>query len=168
MLYLKQANREDIDEEYKAVSQFSRFENGFENIFYGMSKASFASKGINTLEDLAAGKKLKSYQVPETYFFLWDDNTIVGLFKIRHYLNDALRNGAGHIGFGIIPQYRNRHYATEGLKLALEECKKLVKEDEVYMACYKWNRPSIQVQLNNGARIVKEDEGIYHTRIKIR
>ena len=35
--------------------------------------------------------------MPETFLFLWEDDKIVGQFRIRHYLNDALREGGGHI-----------------------------------------------------------------------
>ena len=69
---------------------------------------------------------------------------------------------------GIIRDFRNMHYGTEGLRLTLEKCRELVREDEVYMACFKYNKPSLAVMLNNGARIVREDSEIYYTRVRIR
>lgn len=62
---------------------------------------------------------------------------IVGLFKIRHYLNDFLRKGAGHIGYGILPEYRGKGYAKKGLVLAIEKCKEIIKENEIYLSVHK-------------------------------
>lgn len=40
--------------------------------------------------------------VPDTVYVLEDDSEgYVGIVKLRHRLNDALRQGAGHIGYGI-------------------------------------------------------------------
>lgn len=44
---------------------------------------------------------------------------------MRHKLNETLRNGAGHIGYGISPNYRKKGYATQGLALVLQEAKKI-------------------------------------------
>lgn len=42
----------------------------------------------------AQGVGLRPGYVPQTSYFLWDGEAIVGLFRLRHYLNDALRGGA--------------------------------------------------------------------------
>ncbi len=39
--------------------------------------------------------------VPETYYYLCNEGMLIGEFRIRHHLTDALRNGAGHIGYSI-------------------------------------------------------------------
>ena len=62
-----------------------------------------AEKGI----DLADG------WIPETDFFLWDDEKIVGLFRVRHYLTPALANGGGHIGYGIKKECREKECRTK-------------------------------------------------------
>ncbi len=106
--------------------------------------------------------------VPDTYFFLWNNQEIVGLFKIRHYLNESLKKFSGHIGYTILENYRGNGYATEGLKLAIEECKKIIKEDEIYLASHKNNPLSLKVQIKCGAYLYGENENIYLTRIKLR
>ena len=168
MLYLKEANYEDAEKEYEAISRMPAFENGFGNSFYKMTKEEFIPKGLAKMISFSTEKWLRFDRVPETYFFLWDDDVIVGLFKIRHYLNDSLREGAGHIGYGILKKYRGLHYGTKGLALALEKCREIVREDEVYLSCFKNNTPSLKVMLNNGARIVRDDGEIYYTRIPLR
>ena len=125
MLYLKKINFEDVEEEYKAIKSMPAQENGFENKYHDVTKEEFINEVIPKLLKNSEGLDLPDGYVPDTYFFLWDDDKIVGLFKIRHYLNDFLRKGAGHIGYGILPEYRGKGYAKQGLLLAIEKCKEL-------------------------------------------
>ena len=170
MLYLKKINLEDIEEEYKAIQIMPKDDNGFENEFYNVSKEDFKNKVIPRLLRNSEGLDLPEGYVPQTYYFLWDDDKIVGLFKLRHCLNDFLKNGPGHIGYGILPEYRGKGYATAGLKLAIEEASKIVPEDELYFSVHKDNPASLKVQQNCGAYIASEskDGKEYLTRIKIR
>ena len=169
MLYLKKINLDDVDEEYKAIQIMPKDENGFENEFYNVSKEDFKNIVIPRLLRNSEGLDLPEGYVPQTYYFLWDDDRIVGLFKLRHYLNDFLRNGPGHIGCGILPEYRGKGYATDGLKIAIEEASKIVPEDELYFSVHKDNIASLKVQQKCGAYIVGEspDGKEYLTRIKI-
>lgn len=88
------------------------------------------------------------------------------MFKLRHYLNEHLINGAGHIGYGTRKGYQGKGYATKGLALMIEEAKKVIKEDEIYLSVHKDNLSSLKVQQNNGAYIDHEDDVEYYTRIK--
>ena len=91
----------------------------------------------------------------------------MGIVNLRHCLNEALRQGAGHIGYGIRPEYRGRGYATAALALALEEARKIVPEEEIYLSVHKDNPASLKVQLRNGARVDHEDDREYYTRIPL-
>ena len=66
-------------------------------------------------------------KVPDSVYFLLDEerNRLLGAVNIRHYLNDALLREGGHIGDGIRPSERRKGYATEMVRLALIECKKM-------------------------------------------
>lgn len=55
--------------------------------------------------------------LPETYCYLWDGDELVGEFRIRHHLTDALRAGSGHIGYSIKKNCRGKGYGTKGLEL---------------------------------------------------
>lgn len=167
MIYLKKVNEEDIDEEYNAIKKIPANENGFVNKHYNVTKDEFINQVIPELLNHSNGIGLTPGHVPDTYFFLWDDKKIVGLFKIRHYLNDSLRKGAGHIGFCILPEYRGKGYAKQGLLLAIEKCKEIIKEDEIYFSVHKNNPASLKVQLDCGAYITDETEEEYLTRIKL-
>ena len=99
-------------------------------------------------------------------FFLWDDEKIVGLFRVRHYLTPALANGGGHIGYGIKKEFRGKGYASEGLRLTIEKAWHIIKEDEIYMSVHRDNMASLRVQIKNGAYIHHQDEKEFYTRIK--
>ena len=146
-----------------------RNENGFENPECSVSYEEYVNEVIPGWWAREKGEKLPEGYVPDTHYFLWVDDTPVGLFSLRHYLNDFLRNGPGHIGYGIAAEYRGKGYATEGLRLLIEEARKLpIDTDEIYLSVLKSNPASLRVQEKNGARIVGEDnEGHYLTRIKL-
>ena len=168
MLVLKEPCQQDSRQIYEAIRKMPLFENGFENRFVLMNYRQFCKTGIPMMLNEGMGIDLKPGHVPQSYFFLWDDDKVVGLFKIRHYLSEALREGSGHIGFGIVKEYRNRHYATEGLGLALEKARDIVREDTVYMSCFRYNTASLKAMQANGAWIDHEDDEIYYTRVKIK
>ena len=168
MLYLKKINLEDADKEYEAIKKIPAEENGYMNKYHDVTKEEFINIVIPEKIKSSDGIDIPEGKVQETYYFLWNGDEIVGLFKIRHYLNDKLRTGSGHIGYGILPDKRGKGYAKEGLKLAIELCKSIVKEDELYLAVYKNNPASLKVQQDNGAYIVSENEEEYFTRIKLR
>ena len=102
-------------------------------------------------------KEEKDGKVPCSTFFLLDidRNIFLGAVNIRHYLNEALLNGGGHIGDGIRPSERRKGYATRMIALALKECKKLCI-DRVMMSCAKDNIGSAKSIVNNGGVLEKE------------
>ena len=167
MLYLKAVNWEDIEQEYLFTTEQPADENGFTNPNAGVSREEFEGIVLPRMMNHSKGIDLPQGYVPCTEFFLWEDDKIVGLFRIRHELNDFLANGPGHIGYGIKKEYRGRGYATKGLALTIEKAKEIIKEDEIYMSVHKDNPASLQVQLKNGAYIHHEDDKEYYTRIKL-
>lgn len=166
MLYLKELNLEDAAEEYACLQELPD-ENGFRNPCYGMGYEEFVATAIPRYFDTSKGVGLKPGYVPETWFILWDDGRAVGLFKLRHYLNDALRNGGGHIGYGIRRGERGKGYGTRGLAMMIEKARAVIPEEEIYMSVHKDNPASLKVMLNNGAFIHHEDEKEYYTRIRL-
>ena len=166
MLYVKKANVEDIEKEWAFVRDMPEDENGLTNAWSGISHVDFENKALPDMLRFERGENLPDWMVPETFLFLWEDDTIVGQFRIRHYLNDALREGGGHIGQFIAKEYRNKGYATKGLALTLEVARTIVPEDEFYLRVNRDNPASLKVMQKNGGRIVKEDDEHYYVRIK--
>lgn len=169
MLYLKKLNNIDTEKEYQFFKTI-KSENGFINDYENVSYDEFIKICIPERISSEKGIDLKPGFVPDTYYFLWLDSQIIGLYRIRHYLNDNLRNGAGHIGYGILPQYRNQGYGTQGLALAIEKCKDLLPstEKEIYMSCNLTNKASLAIMLKNNAYIHHQDDQHFYTRIKIK
>lgn len=167
MVYLKEANLKDAEKEYQFLKDTLVDENGFENKYYGFLYEDFAEKALPEIIKFSKGIDLPRGYVPQTLYFLWDDNNVVGLFKIRHRLTDSLKNGAGHIGYSIHKNYRGKGYASKGLELAIEKARNIIRENEIYLSVHIDNPASLRVQLNNGAYIHHSDEKEHYTRIKI-
>lgn len=84
-----------------------------------------------------------------------NNNRLIGMIDIRHYLNDYLLNFGGHIGYSIRKSERKKGYATEMLALALKECEKL-NIKKVLLTCDKNNIASAKTMINNGAKLENE------------
>lgn len=166
MLYLKEANYEDIEKEYIFVCNMPANENGFTNIWNGITRKSFEEKALPQMVNFSKGIGLPEGYVPQTFLFLWNEDEIVGQFRIRHYLCESLRIGAGHIGYFIKKDFRGRGFAKKGLELTLAVAKRIVPEDEIYLRVDKGNTASLKVMLHNGGYIEHEDDYTYYVRIK--
>lgn len=167
MIELHEADFIHIDQEYALITSLPINENGFTNPYFGITKDEFIQTVLPRLIYNSKGIGLLSGYVKETTYFIYLDDMIIGMLRIRHQLNDALRNGAGHIGYSIQKEYRKKGYASEALRLAIEKAKDIIEEDEIYMSVHKDNQASLRVQIKNGAYIHHEDEKEYYTRIKI-
>ena len=165
MLYLKEANLDDAEAEWHFLRDMPENENGVVNRWHGCSRETFMAEAVPRMLALSRGENLPEGYVADTAFFLWKDGEIVGLFKLRHRLNDALREGAGHIGYFIKPDCRGRGYGTEGLRLTLEKGREIIPEEEFYLRLYKYNTASLWVMQHNGGRIVGEDGEHWFVRI---
>ena len=129
------------------------------------TKAAFGEY-MHDLENEAAGIGLKPGWVPATkYILVNDQGEYVGIVNLCHELNDALMEGAGHIGYGIAPEWRGRGYATEGLRLLLIKARDEFDITEAYLSVHKNNPASLAVQRHLGARIDHELDTEYFTRI---
>lgn len=168
-MYLKTLNFENAKDAYHFFQNNSSYENGFENQYKNWTYNDFVSKGIKERLDSSIGKNLKDGYVPDTYFLFFDDNhQIVGVFKLRHYLNEKLKNGSGHVGYMIDKNHRQKGYAKEGLRqlINLIRSKNLIIEDEIYFECNINNWPSIKTILSCGGSIHHKDDKHIYLRIK--
>ena len=162
---LRKLNKEDIEAEWAYTTALPEDENGLTNPYHGVSLEEYKEKVFPTLMSYEHPVDMPDWFVPETYYYLWDGDELVGEFRIRHYLTEALRNGSGHIGYSIAKEYRGKGYGTAGLKLTIPIAKEIVPEDEIYLRVNKDNIASQKVMLNNGAYRAGEDEGHYFMRI---
>lgn len=167
MLTMRLMDRADAEAIYACLQDLPS-ENGFGNDGHGLSYDEFVDGFIPHCERYAKGIDLKPGHVRQCCYILFEDETAVGLFKLRPALNDALRHGAGHIGYGIRQSCRGRGLGKAGLALLLDIAAPLFDADEAYLSVNKTNPASLHVMLANGAYIHHEDENKYYTRIPLK
>ncbi|MFR2916983.1 MAG: hypothetical protein ACLTKQ_08640 [Acutalibacteraceae bacterium] len=74
-------------------------ENGLINQYNGISYENYIETVLPTLILYEHPVNMPNWFV-ETYYYLWDQDCLIG-GRIRHYLTETLREGAGHIGYSI-------------------------------------------------------------------
>ncbi len=112
MLILKPANYDDTEKARFFQRSIPVDENGFLNDYHGISREDFDTD-LETMIARSKGERLPEGFVPQTVYYLWDDDNIVGTFHFRHYLCQSLIEGAGHVDYYIAPEYRGKGYASQ-------------------------------------------------------
>lgn len=149
-------------EEYKKQVQ-EYLQEHFDNHEYelngdgGLDTIKDFDKWLEKIKNDVSEKTVEKRRVPATLFLAVrkSDNKVVGMLQIRHYLNESLFKNGGHIGDGVRPSERRKGYATQMIKLALEECKKLGIQ-RVLVVCYKDNIGSRKSIEKNGGILENE------------
>lgn len=164
-LTLKEMWLTDFEETYKLCMSFPKNENGFNNAAFGMKREQFA-RYRKLKEEYSNGENLPDGFVPDTtYVLVRQDGRYLGLFNLRHELNDFLREGPGHIGYIIRKEYRGQGYATAGLALTVRKAREMGIRGELYLSVHKDNPASLKVMLDNGGYIHHENAEEYFVRI---
>ncbi len=121
--------------------------------------------------------KLENFSNPETVpegkvrgdHFLTirkSDNRIVGMVNVRYELNDFLMKFGGHVGDCVRPTERNKGYATEQIRLAIEYLASS-GVNKILMTCKDFNIASARsIEKNNGVleNKILDSEGVLFRR----
>ena len=129
------------------------FEKAIINSSISLEKFSSVEGWLEELEMKSSENTIPEGLVPSTTYLAVreKDNYIVGMIDIRHYLNEFLKQFGGNIGYDVRKSERNKGYAKQMLKLALEKCKDL-KMKKVLITCDEDNIASEKVILSAGAK----------------
>ena len=165
MMELRKINVQDAIAQWEFTTALPVDENGITNPYHGVSYEDYIKTVLPTLISFEHPVNMPDWFVPESYYYLWDRDCLVGEFRIRHYLTEALRAGAGHIGYRLRKDKRRQGYGTAGLKLTVDIAKSMIPEEEIYLRVNKDNIASQKVMLKNGAYIAGEDETHLFMRI---
>ena len=166
MLELRKMNQDDVIKQWEYVTALPADENGLTNKYNGISFEEYRDVVLPEMMMYETPVDMPEWFVPESFFYLWNGNDIVGEFRIRHYLTEILKMGAGHIGYSVKKEFRGKGYGTKGLALTIDVAWKIIVEDEIYFRVMKNNIPSFKAISNNGAYIAAEDNTYYYMRIK--
>ena len=128
-------------------------ENPLINGSAGLNRFSSIKDWLEELKKRSSEATVPEGLVPSsTYLGIREkDNYIVGMIDIRHYLNEYLTQVGGNIGYSVRKSERNKGYAKQMLKLALEKCKEL-KIKKVLITCDEDNIASEKVILSANAK----------------
>jgi predicted acetyltransferase len=100
--------------------------------------------------DMTDAAKLRPGFVQQTVFWALDENGLaVGMVRMRHTLNERLKDRGGHIGYYVRRNQRGRGYGQEMLRLALLELAKL-GERRALLTVEMDNIASVRVIQANG------------------
>ena len=107
---------------------------------------------LASLKDAREGRNLPEGYVPQTVYWLVEENKFIGRVSIRHILTDNLLILGGHIGYAIRPSERKKGYGSMALRLALQKAKELGIE-KALVTCSKENIVS--------RKIIEKNLGIF-------
>lgn len=155
MLHIEQLKISDDIETYNLLQTIGACENEFKNSAFGISFSKYKD-WLSEQDAWSRGEGLPEGYVPQTIFWLFDDETPVGIGKIRHQLNEHSRNIGGNIGYAIGDNYRGRGYATELLKLLVDKAK-CMGVGEILLSVEKYNPASKRVIEKVGGILFNEN-----------
>ena len=94
--------------------------------------------------------QVRKGNVPEHFYWLIQENEVVGRSQLRREISDAphLRD-LGHIGADIRPTAMRRGLGKKILTLTLEHAR-AYRMDKVLVTCDSWNEASIRIIQSNG------------------
>jgi predicted acetyltransferase len=147
----EEAAKDYIEEFYSYGSQI----NGCGGLDRYLKEASYQEwlEKVQSDIDLAnvPGDRVPAY----TYFYVDDNDRIIGMANIRLELNDFLLREGGHIGYSIRPTERRKGYGVDMLQEIITFCKR-IGLNRILITCDKRNIASAGVAKKCGGRLENE------------
>lgn len=144
------------------LQEIQKNDNGFHNKACGMNFAEF-QKWLTKEYAYDCGI-LEDWMVPQSSYWMIEDDTPIGYGRIRHYLNDNLLENSGHIGYAVRKSQRCKGFGGQLLALLLEECRHLGLS-EVQIGANADNIPSNKIIQRSGGTLIRTSNGKNFYRI---
>jgi predicted acetyltransferase len=140
--------REDEEQEFLRAHRATTPE--VPNFLHYYEEGMPISRYLEVLAEQARGENLPPNHVPSTFLFAFDGSRIVGRVSIRHELNEFLLRVGGHIGYVVVPEFRQQGYATAILHRSLQIAHDELGIGRVLVTCDDDNMGSIRTIEKNG------------------
>ena len=109
MLELRKMNYKDVVEQWKYVTALPANENGLTNPYEGISLEEYRDRVLPELMMHENPINMPEWFVPETYYYLWDDDILIGEYRIRVSLNSRISTKKRSRGRDIFTCIENKH-----------------------------------------------------------
>lgn len=137
---------------------------GFLNNEYNITPNDFKDY-LTSLVDYTNGENLPYGWVPFTTYWLFVNNKPVGISRLRHFLNEQLREVGGHIGYAIAKSERKKGYGSEILRLTIEKAYEM-NINNLLVTCSVTNFGSRKVIEKNNGILIDSKNGLNYYIIK--
>ena len=124
-LEIRKLSIDDGRDIYEMLQELPADENGFINSVKGKTFDEYKEwlkKSVKSSEQVGI---VDGWRVPQTTFWLFEDNSPVGFGKVRHFLTEALLEDGGNVGYTIRPSARNRGLGKKLLLFLIGESKEI-------------------------------------------
>ena len=152
MITLRTLKNSDEKEFLKSNSEDWELDFAYAHYFESLAQNDF-NKYVDILPQFSTGQHLPKGHVPCTFLFAFkSDGQIVGRVSIRHSLTDHLLKVGGHVGYGVVPSFRRKGYATKILFESINYIRSNIKSlNKVLVTCDEDNIGSRKtIERNNG------------------
>ena len=108
---------------------------------------------LKRLEQFEQGENLPAGSVQNSTYWLIDQQEIIGVTNIRHYLNERITHCGGHIGLGVKPGLRGKGIG----KLLMQESINILRKrgvNPIHIHCYKENLASVNAIIANNGKLI--------------
>ena len=162
MIYLNRLSKNNGIRELEYLRSVPECENGFYNpaSLENLSSLESFNSWLEEKENESLGINLKEGYVPQTIYFVMEGEEVIGIGKIRHYLNENLLIRGGHIGLGISSNYRGRGIGTKALELLLEEALNTYGISNVLLTNSETNTASRRIVEKCGGELENINNGV--------
>jgi predicted acetyltransferase len=139
-MIFRELRLEDAEEVERLKSIFDE-EGGFKFLGADYVPGEDFAQSLQRISNCKEEETVPEGKVPFTFLVAEIDGKIAGRISIRHRLNDWYALVGGHIGYGVVPEFRGKGIATSILRYGLEFLR-VRGIEEAFISCKQTNDAS--------------------------